>query len=209
MAVLKLGLPAKSSFIFCSLILSMSCILSGCGLAAGQTASSAAGQTAGLVAYWKLDEATGATSFADSAGSDTGSCSGAGCPLMGVAGEVGTAVDFVGGTQGISIGSPSNLNFGTGSFSYCLWVYVPSSIGAYDTPWWKGGGSAPSQGFDMELGTGGWWANISDGSQAINGDLGTETDNQWIFLAAVVDRGSGTFKTYRNGALVASVGLGS
>src|SRR5437870_4124140 len=132
MTVLKLGIPAKI-FIFCSLILSMSWILSGCGAAAGQTAASAvgqtavsavgqtavsaAGQTAGLVAYWNLDEAAGATSFADSAGSDTGSCSGATCPLLEVAGEVGKAVDFVGGTQGISMGSPSNLNFGTASFS--------------------------------------------------------------------------------------------
>src|SRR5690348_2639871 len=113
MTVLKLAVPAKSSFIFCSLILSTLWILSGCGAAAGGTAASAAAQTAGsavgqtdssaagqtadlaarrtagLVAYWKLDEAAGATSFTDSAGSDTGSCSGAACPLMGVAGEVG------------------------------------------------------------------------------------------------------------------------
>lgn len=46
------------------------------------------------VAWWKLDEAPGSTSFADSAGSNTGACVGAGCPTSGGAGHFGTSVDF-------------------------------------------------------------------------------------------------------------------
>jgi len=202
MIVLNMSVSRKSVLIIACLLLSTLWIL---------TISQPAGaQTTGLVAYWQLDEPAGATSFLNSAGAgDTGSCSGSACPSLGVAGKFGTAANFVGGNQRISIGSPSNLNFGTGSFSYALWVYVSASTGPYDMPWWKGGGSAPSPGFDMELGTGNWTANVADGSHIVNGSFGSETDNQWIFLVAVVDRSSRTFKTYRNGSLVGSASLGS
>lgn len=172
-------------------------------------AGSAAAQT-GLVAYWKLDEHIGATSFADSSGSgDAGTCSGTSCPVLGVPGVFGTAANFVKGGNYISIGNPANLNLGKGSFTYSLWVYVPASIGPYDMPLWKGGGSAGSPGFDMELGTGNWSANLADGSKSVQVVFGTETDNKWVLLTAVVDRSAGLFKAYRNGLPVASVGLGS
>ncbi|HKS80702.1 MAG TPA: LamG domain-containing protein, partial [Candidatus Acidoferrales bacterium] len=170
----------------------------------------AIGQTTGLVAYWKLDQPAGATSFADSSGSgDTATCSSGSCPTMGTAGIIGTAADFIGGTQRVSPGDPANLNFGTGSFTYSLWVYVPSSIGAYDVAIWKGGGSANAPGFDMELGTHPWKANIADGSHIVQVGFGSGTYNQWILLTAVVNRSAGTLSAYRNGKLVSSASLGT
>ena len=172
--------------------------------------SAVAASASSPIAYWKLDEPAGATSFLDSSGSgDTGTCSGIACPVLGVPGIFGTAANFVGGSQYISIGNPADLNFGTGSFTYSLWVYVPASIGPYDIPLWKGGSSASYPGFDIECGTSEWVANLSDGPQQLSIALGPETNNQWVLLTAVVDRSAGLFDTYRNGVPVASASLGS
>ena len=72
------------------------------------------------VADWKLDEPSGATSFADASGNgNSGSC-GSACPTLGVAGKVGTAASFNGSSQMIVPDSPSlRLN----QFTIALWVF--------------------------------------------------------------------------------------
>ena len=51
----------------------------------------------GAIATWPLDEAAGATSFADASGNGhTATCSGGNCPVAGAAGVHGSALDFDG-----------------------------------------------------------------------------------------------------------------
>ncbi|MFI5107136.1 MAG: LamG domain-containing protein, partial [Terriglobales bacterium] len=73
-----------------------------------------------LAADWKLNESSGATSFADaSANGNSGSC-GSSCPTLGTAGRVGTAASFNGSSQIIVPDSPSlRLN----QFTIALWVF--------------------------------------------------------------------------------------
>ena len=83
----------------------------------GFTTTSSASSLAG---YWKLDESVGATSFVDSSGhGNTGTCSGSGCPTMGVAGKVGTAASFNGNQILIPDSSSLRLN----QFTVALWVF--------------------------------------------------------------------------------------
>ena len=76
------------------------------------------------VADWELDDASGATSFADASGNgNSGSCGGA-CPTLGAGGKVGTAASFSGSSQIIVPDSPSlRLN----QFTIALWVF-PTQI---------------------------------------------------------------------------------
>ena len=71
-------------------------------------------------AYWKLDEGSGATSFANASGNgNAGACSGAACPTMGVAGRVGTAASF----NGNQISIPDSPSLRLNQLTIALWVY--------------------------------------------------------------------------------------
>ena len=84
------------------------------------TAAQVASSYYPLAADWKLDEPSGATSFADASGNgNSGSC-GSACPTLGAAGKVGTAASFNGSSQMIVPDSPSlRLN----QFTIALWVF--------------------------------------------------------------------------------------
>jgi hypothetical protein len=113
----------------------------------------------------------------------------------------------------IAIGDPADgsLDFGTGSFSYSVWVYVTSSAGQYDMSWFKGGSSAATIGYDFELGTSAWAVNIADGSTTHSVYLDDESSylNQWVHLVGVVDRGTNLFSAYVNGTPYNSVDITS
>src|SRR5262249_33695339 len=101
---------------------------------------------------------------------------------------------------------------GTGSFSYAMWVYEFSTtpLGSWDMPWWKGGSSLGRVGFDMELGSSDWYANISDGTNCMHGVFSaTPIYDTWVHLVAVVDRAAGQLKVYKDGAFVTQTALGS
>jgi hypothetical protein len=164
------------------------------------------------VGYWTLDEGSG-TSAGDASGNmNPGALTNG--PTW-VTGKVGAhAVNFDGVDDVVLIGDPASgtLDFGTGSFTYGLWVYVTASAGMYDTPWSKGGSSAAHPGYDIECGTGAWSVNLNDGTTAKQANFGNETLNQWVHLAVVVDRNASKFFAYLNGVLVATIditGLGS
>jgi len=109
----------------------------------------------------------------------------------------------------ISIGDKDSLDFSaTESFTYMVWVRATLSMDLWDMPWYKGGASRSTAGYDMELGSGAWMACISDGTGTEN-SIKTKTFctavlNSWVFLAAVVDRGSAQFRIYLNGSQVGS-----
>lgn len=178
--------------------------------------------TDGLVGYWSLDEGSGVTA-ADTSGNGNNGTLGSispNTPTWTSPGIIGSyAISFDGDADRVSIGDPISgvLDFGTGSFSYGLWVNVPSSAGSFDMPFFKGGSSASVAGYDFELGTGSWMAVLSDGSIAISSTFGTESDflGRWVHLMAVVDRRFGypaELRVYADGVLTDTkslTGLGS
>ena len=73
-----------------------------------------------LAAYWKLDEPSGATVFADASGNgEAASCSSA-CPSLGLPGEAGTAAGFNSGGQ---ITVPDSPSLRLNQFTIALWVF--------------------------------------------------------------------------------------
>ena len=105
----------------------------------------------------------------------------------------------------VSIGDKDSLDFSaTDSFTYMVWVRPNANMGAWDMPWYKGGSNSTASGYDLELGSGAWNACISDGSSVKFKTFCTEVLNSWVFLAAVVDRGSAQFRIYLNGYQVGS-----
>lgn len=73
------------------------------------------------VAWWKLDEAPGATSFIDSSGNgNTGSCTAPACPLMGISGRFGTAGEFDGANDRIVVSDSASLDVTRATLS--AWV---------------------------------------------------------------------------------------
>jgi len=150
------------------------------------------------------DEGSGGTHFDSTSNNNDGSQSG----NVETVGRIANGQEFDGeaspNNDAITIGDPANgsLDFGTSSFSYSVWVYVTSSAGQYDMPWFKGGASAATTGYDFELGTGSWDALISDGSTNPAIYLGDESSylNQWVYLVGVVDRSANLFRAYVNGS---------
>jgi hypothetical protein len=109
-------------------------------------------------------------------------------------------------------GDPADgsLDFGTGSFSYTLWVFQTGVLGLYDSPFYKGGGSASEVGYCWLLGTdGGWTAKLHDGTEDTFLELGPPASfaNRWVHLAAVVDRAANTFRVYADGGEAARTSL--
>jgi hypothetical protein len=173
---------------------------------------------AGLVAHWKFDG-----TYADSspsalpAGTMVGTVAWAGVG-QGAPGSRDNALTFVGSAGSyIDMGSPAAVNFGTGSFSYGLWVKVdhtlaPTAGNAYhgpaDIPLSKGGGHATSPGYDVECGTANWNAYIADDMSNVQGGpqfLFTANNFPpvgWQHLLAVRDTAAQQVRTYRNGVLV-------
>ena len=74
-----------------------------------------------LIANWKVDEPSGATSFADASGNgNDGSC-GSACPTLGAAGQVGTAASFNGTSSQIVVSDSPSLRLN--QFTIALWVF--------------------------------------------------------------------------------------
>lgn len=71
------------------------------------------------VAWWKLDEAPGATTFTDSAGTNDGSCTATTCPTMGAVGQFDTAGDFDGVDDDVEVPDSASLDLTT--FTVSVW----------------------------------------------------------------------------------------
>ena len=104
--------------------------------------------------------------------------------------------------------------FGTSSFSVSLWALVTSSVGPYDTAWYKGGAAIGDPGYDVELGMFAWSINVGDGSAVAMVILGNEPEliGQWAHIVLVVDRQAGVLRGYANGVergVTSIAGLGS
>lgn len=161
----------------------------------------------GLVGWWTLDSTdvdwnSGRVTDRGSAGNH-GYVKNLSTTTSPASGAMGQSLFFHGLNGKIVVGDPADgsLDFGTNSFSYGLWVFSTSSVTAYDMPIWKGGSSAALPGYDLELGTGGWNADLADGTFAETVLFGTEASflNRWVHLFIVVDRAAGYAYAYADG----------
>ena len=153
----------------------------------------------GLIAHYSMDDNAANTIVVDSINGNNG-VSLNNTSSMTTSGRIGNALNFNGTTDTINCDNPGIFEFGTDSFSYGLWVYVTESAGAYDMPIYKGGASNNNPGFDIELGSGGWVASLSDGviSKVITFLDEVYSLNNWVFLCVVVDRTTNEIRTYQN-----------
>ena len=126
-------------------------------------------------------------------------------------GNKGSALYTHGSDDYVSVANPANgaLAFGTGSFSYGLWFKPITNVGAFDMPIFKGGASAASAGFDIELGTGQWATSIADGTSTVGASFYASSPamNAWYHLFVVVDRDAQKLRTYVNGANISNVSI--
>ncbi|MGE0269618.1 MAG: LamG domain-containing protein [Candidatus Omnitrophota bacterium] len=177
-----------------------------------QAGPAGCGPANGLVGHWTLDE-TSSPSVDSSGFGNNGTW--VNSPTS-TTGKLGNALDFSGDTGStatndrIDIGDPADgsLDFGSASFSYGLWVYLTSTAGSFDIPFWKGGGSAGSFGYGMFLGSGIWQSGLSDSDENLTATFsGSPILNQWVHLFVVVDRRALKHRLYVNGSLVVNAAI--
>lgn len=165
----------------------------------------------GSAAYWNLDEPAGATSFADSSGNgNTGTCSGSGCPTMGVAGKVGTAARFNGTTNQITV--PDSPSLRLNQFTIALWVYPTEEQTNYQPLVVKEDSAGNNRNYglyiypsSMQVRYSAWKSDCATKLAATS--TGQLTLNAWNHVAFTYD---GTTETlYLNGALDSSYAASS
>lgn len=163
----------------------------------------------GLVFYVRRDEATGTTvrdssryashgTATNSAGTDNA--------------HFGRAGYYNGVNAYDNFGNPNQVNFGTtSSLTYCCWVYPTAYISSRDSPLGKGANSVAAIGFNMELGSGAWVLNISQGTGTYRG-LNVISDastylNKWTLVTGVVNRSSQNLLGFVNGTQVGTLSI--
>jgi hypothetical protein len=151
------------------------------------------------VAWYKFDEGTGTVAKDSSTNELNGAITGGATYTP--TGRFGDALNLNGtdGTVTVTTSTGRPLEMGNNSMTYEMWVYPTQSLGSYDSPFFKGGSSTSVAGYDFELGTGNWVADLSDGSNFKAIALTNETLNKWVHIAAVVDRSKPALLGYTNG----------
>ncbi len=163
----------------------------------------------GLVSHWKLDETSG--TLVDSVGSNDGTATNT--PTYNVTGKVDSGMQFDGvSDEHVLVTDDASLDFGTTSFSYGGWFYPTAYPEGYTIPFFKGGTSGGSHGYDIEWSradTGDYTeACLSDGTVYCSAFMtGEPTLNVWHHMFVTVDTGYNELKTYRNGVLFQTVDI--
>jgi hypothetical protein len=157
----------------------------------------------GMAAYWPADSIAG-SQLVDAAGSHTGSCAGANCPVE-TPGKVAGALDFAGGKR-LNVPYSADFDWGnTDSFSVELWVKTESDcsalrqvyVGKYHSSasfqsWWVGCEVTNQAAFNMRDSTS--QSLTINGGPAIN-------DGNWHHVVAVRDAAETRNLLYVDGAL--------
>ncbi|MBN1674645.1 MAG: DUF2341 domain-containing protein, partial [Kiritimatiellae bacterium] len=161
---------------------------------------------------WHLAETSGTVCYDSTSYTNNGIKSLESNPVATNSGLIGGAQYFDGvSSNRVTIGHPASgaLDPGTGSWTYGCWVYAEANSGGFDMPWWKGGSSVGSIGYDLEFGTGAWKANVADIDELQGGVFATEPTGVWCHTVAVVDRAANLLRVYFNGAESNTVGIGT
>ncbi len=160
--------------------------------------------TEGLVGHWKLDETSG--TVVDSAGSNDGTATNT--PTYNVTGQVDAGMQFDGvSDEHVLITDPAggDLDFGTTDFSYGGWFYPEAFPELYTIPFYKGGSSAGTDGYDIEFSRPAQNdtadACLADGATSVCTAFMASAPslNTWHHLFVTVDRTADLVKTYHNG----------
>jgi hypothetical protein len=155
---------------------------------------------------WHLGETSGnpqdSTSYATS-GTFNGTVT------QGASGKFATSYHFGGGTGNyLDMGNPGDghLNFGTGSFTYSIWIDMVSLPASNYSFLSKGGSSDPDIGYLLRVkSSSAIFPSLSDGTNNIQPASGcTLSTGQWTHLVVVVDRSAQKVRTYYNGAACGS-----
>lgn len=146
---------------------------------------------------WHLSEPVAGSARDSTDNENSLNATGDAVPAMITNGVFGPARSLDGNDQ-LNGGDPggNDLDFGTASFSFSLWVNQTAAIGDFDTPFYKGGPSAGEPGYCFLLGSTAWAAKITD-NDGSNGDpemvsIGA-LQGRWVHLAAIVDREADSF----------------
>lgn len=156
------------------------------------------GFPSGLIAYYKLDEATGTKSFDSYLNNIDGDLSGA---TINQTGKIGKSYVFDGVDDYVSLGTDSKFDFGTADFSVAFWVKVAVSHLLTEEGIITKYGTGTSPGFYVGITDNKIFAWIRDGIGSGTAEIMityTTTlvnDNAWHFVVASYDR-EGYLKVY-------------
>jgi hypothetical protein len=117
-------------------------------------------------------------------------------------GKVGRARSFD-GSDSLFGGTPTVLDFGTGSFSFSLWANVTLPAASnFGTGFFKGGTNTSEPGFCWLMGNELWTTKLTDNLSFVEAEIGPAASfaGDWVHLTTVVDRNARTLTAYVNGA---------
>jgi hypothetical protein len=153
---------------------------------------------------WHLERVTATATLDSSGNGNDGTTTAPTAPIV-VPGIHGLAADFDDGDE-IFRGDSSVMNPGTDSFTVSVFFMEQNGLAGRDLVFYKGGyGSNTSNpGFDLEMGTGNWYANMGDGQDYVQSAFGSESElgMAWHHLAMVVDRGGQQLIAYVDGTSI-------
>lgn len=139
----------------------------------------------GAARIWlPFDENSGATTFFDIAGitpAYNATCSGTFCPTAGTTGAVGSAVDFDGSDDSLSLGN--SFLFGTDTAAISAWV-KPDSVNGTRAIFVRGDASN-THGIAFGIVNGQVWVGGTNGSGWVGKFAGTVQPGEWTQIAAV------------------------
>lgn len=152
---------------------------------------------------WKLDESSGATSFADSSGhSYTATCTA--CPTAGAAGSTGKAAQFDGVDDELILDTAAQAWSGYG-FSFGGWVYPTGGTNRYQTVFGSfQSGTGTTSGDKLDTLVYDRQSQMFFEDTAGNTGSGSAAPNQWYHVMVTIDPDSGVERLYLNGVLKAS-----
>ncbi|MHA2332891.1 MAG: DUF2341 domain-containing protein, partial [Candidatus Hodarchaeales archaeon] len=149
---------------------------------------------------WHLNEASGDTQ--DSTSYGTGGTVSGGI-TQGVDGLIDGAQEYDGTDGQVNYGDPvdGHLDFGTGNFSFSMWVYL-APIAQYSYPIYKGSNDDLVSGYCLYHRNTDGQLMISAGDGTLRYRTGSSFSiptNTWLHVVGVIDRGSNLLRLYMNG----------
>lgn len=138
----------------------------------------------GLVSLWRMNEASGASAIADSAGTSTGTIFGA---AAGVTGKLNNALNFDGIDDYVALNA-SLLVGGNSARTISFWVYPSTTIDGY---YFSYGVDAAGQAFDILVNypsVGNFWIGFYGHALGVSSDIIPR--NEWSLITVIVPAGA-------------------
>jgi hypothetical protein len=167
------------------------------------TAAVTGGLYDSLIAYWKLDEASG--NRADSYGPHTLTDNNT---VTQAAGKVGNAAYFVAAnTESLSVADHVDLRAGDRDFSCDLWFYADNLVGTQFIMSQGSASSGAGLGFSLFLNTSNLQVRMASGATNATLTIGAVSAATWYYVAIWYDAATNTLWAQLNGDAAVSVTL--